>query len=178
MASARHAKAAFFVPGRGAQKDLRHENGQFFEHIRIASVARIEGEWIGFEPDVSKSAWGDSPPRSILYCFERWISDRNVQHLRRGYVDDRRRSTKRTNHVKQAILATVISVKKRSSDSVAVRLESDELNDATVIHSTGLDCERTRIKRPGCRLDVTCKGDPRAEVGDTVPVIVESEPGN
>jgi hypothetical protein len=88
--------------------------------------------------------------------------------------DDPRRSTKRTNHVKQAILATVISVEKRSSDSVAVRLESDELNDATVIYSTGLDCERTRIKRPGCRLDVTCEGDPRAEVGDRVPVIVES----
>jgi hypothetical protein len=35
-----HAKAAFFVPGRGAQKDLRHESGQFFEHIRIVSVAR------------------------------------------------------------------------------------------------------------------------------------------
>jgi len=30
-----------------------HESGQFFEHIRIVSVARIEGEWIGFEPDVS-----------------------------------------------------------------------------------------------------------------------------
>ena len=79
--------------------------------------------------------------------------------------------------MKHAILATVVSVKKRSSDSVAVRLESDELNDATLIVSTGLDCERSRIKRSGCRLDVTCKGDPRAEVGDTVPLIVESEPG-
>jgi hypothetical protein len=80
--------------------------------------------------------------------------------------------------VKQAILATVISVKKQSSDSVAVRLASDELNEATAIVSTGLDCERTRIKRPGTRLDVTCKGDPRAEVGDTVPVVIESQPGN
>ena len=85
------------------------ESGQFFEHIRIVSVARIESEWIGFEPDVlksgglgtlvsayqkgenhellcvSRSARGGSPRRSILYCFERWISDRNVQHLRRGY---------------------------------------------------------------------------------------------
>jgi hypothetical protein len=76
--------------------------------------------------------------------------------------------------VKQAILTTVVSVKKRSSDSVAVRLESDALKDSMKIISTGLDCERTRIKRPGCRLDVTCQGDPRAEVGDTVPVIVES----
>jgi hypothetical protein len=80
--------------------------------------------------------------------------------------------------VKQAILATVVSVQKRSSDSIAVRLESDELNDAGIIVSTGLDGERTRVKRPGCCLDVTCEGDPRAEVGDTVPVIVESEPGN
>jgi hypothetical protein len=80
--------------------------------------------------------------------------------------------------VKQAILAMVISVKKQSSHSVAVRLESDELNDATVIVSTGLDCERTRIKRSGGRLDVTCKGDPRAEVGDTVPVVIESQQRN
>ena len=69
-------------------------------------------------------------------------------------------------------------MQKRSSDSIAVRLESDELNDAGIIVSTGLDGERTRVKGPGCCLDVTCEGDPRAEVGDTVPVIVESEPGN
>ena len=79
--------------------------------------------------------------------------------------------------MKQAILAKVISTKKQSLDSVAVRLESDELKDSMEIISTGLDCERTRIKRPGCRLDVTCQGNPRAEVGDTVPVIVESGPG-
>ena len=78
---------------------------------------------------------------------------------------------------KQAILAKV-SVKKQSSDSVAVRLESDELSDATVIVSPVGIAKRTRIKRPGCRLDVTCKGDPRAEVGNTVPLVVESEPGN
>jgi hypothetical protein len=78
--------------------------------------------------------------------------------------------------MKQAILATVVSVKNQSSDSVAVRLESEELKEAKVVLSTGLDCERIRIKRPGCGLDVTCKGDPRAEVGDTVPVIVESGP--
>ena len=80
--------------------------------------------------------------------------------------------------MKQAILATVLSVQKRSSDSIVVRLESDELNDARIIVSTGLDCERTRVKQPGCCLVVTCEGDPRAEVGDTVPVIIESEPGN
>jgi hypothetical protein len=86
-----------------------HESGQFFEHIRIVSVARSKVEWVTFEPSVSKSgglgtlvsayekrenhellcvsrsAWGGSPPPSILRRFERWISDRNIQHLRRGY---------------------------------------------------------------------------------------------
>lgn len=76
--------------------------------------------------------------------------------------------------MKQAILARVVSVKKQCSDSVAVRLESEELNDATVVVSTGLACERTHRKRSGTALDITCKGDPMAEVGDTVPVIIES----
>jgi hypothetical protein len=58
-----------------------------------------------------------------------------------------------------------------------VRLESEELNDATVIVSTGLACERTHNKSPGYGLDVTCKGDPRADVGDTVPVIVDQSQG-
>ncbi|MGA8658321.1 MAG: hypothetical protein WB586_19445 [Chthoniobacterales bacterium] len=62
--------------------------------------------------------------------------------------------------MKQAILATVVSVKKQCPDSVAVRLESEELNEATVIVSTGLACERTHNKSPGYGLDVTCKGDP------------------
>jgi hypothetical protein len=68
---------------------------------------------------------------------------------------DRRRSTKRTNHVKEAILATVISVKKQSSDSVAVRLESDELNDATVIVSTGLDLRTNSHQTP--RVPLRCE---------------------
>jgi hypothetical protein len=80
--------------------------------------------------------------------------------------------------MKQAVLATVIGKIKQSSNSVAVRLQSDDLNDGTIIISTGLDCEQTHIKRPGCRLDVMCKGDPRAEVGDTVPVIIEADPAN
>jgi hypothetical protein len=77
--------------------------------------------------------------------------------------------------MKRAILATVVSKKKQSSDSVAVRLESDDLRDATLVIFTGLDCERTHIRRPGCYLDVTCNGDPRASVGDRVPVIIEAE---
>src|SRR6202022_506802 len=34
---------------------------------------------------VSRSAWGGSPPPSILRRFERWISDRNIYHVRGGY---------------------------------------------------------------------------------------------
>lgn len=90
---------------------------------------------------------------------------------------DQRGRTLRTKYVKEAILAKVVSVK-QNSDSVAVRLESEALNDAATIVSTGLDRERDCIKRPGSALEVTCKGDSKAEVGDTVPVIVESEPRN
>ena len=57
-------------------------------------------------------------------------------------------------------------------DSVAVRLESDELNEAATIPATGLDCERDFTKPPGPVLEVTCDGDPRAEIDDKVPVIV------
>ena len=72
-----------------------------------------------------------------------------------GYA--RRRSTKRTDHVKQAILAKV-SVKKQSSDSVAVRLESDELSDATVIVSTGLDREKNSHQTPRVPLRCNLQG--------------------
>lgn len=89
--------------------------------------------------------------------------------------DDRRRRTTRTGLVKQAILARVISLRRQCADFVAVRLESEALNDATGIVSTGLACERMHMKSPCSSLDVLCKGDPRAAVGDTVPVVVESE---
>ena len=72
-----------------------------------------------------------------------------------GY--DRRRSTKRTDHVKQAILAKV-SVKKQSSVSVAVRLESDELSDATVIVSPGLDREKNSHQTPRVPLRCNLQG--------------------
>jgi hypothetical protein len=74
--------------------------------------------------------------------------------------------------VKQAILATVVSVEVLCSHSVAVRLESEELNEATTILATGLDCQRDFTKPPGPVLEVTCEGDPRAGIGDKVPVIV------
>jgi hypothetical protein len=82
---------------------------------------------------------------------------------------------KTNEHVKHAILAKVTKVKEQSPNSVAVRLESDELKEAVIV-STGLDWERTHIKRPDGSLEVTCKGDPRANVGDAVPVILESQP--
>jgi hypothetical protein len=75
--------------------------------------------------------------------------------------------------VKQAILATVISVEKQSLGSVMVRLQSDSLEEAAEIVSTGLNCEQSK-KRLGSRLEVTCKGDPKAEPGDKVPVVVQS----
>jgi len=81
----------------------------------------------------------------------------------------------RTTRVKQAILATVVSVEKQHSDLLAVRLECEELSGAMTVLATGLDCERGFIKTSGPLLDVTCEGDPRAEIGDTVPVIVSVE---
>ena len=85
---------------------------------------------------------------------------------------------KANRYVKQAILAKVISVKKQSPCSIAVRLESEELQEEAVIVSTGLDGERTHTKSPDGGLEVTCKGDPRADVGDAVPVVVELQQRN
>ena len=75
--------------------------------------------------------------------------------------------------MKQAILATVVSVEKQSLDSVVVRLKSDDLEDAVEIVSTGLNLERSK-KRSGSRLEVTCNGDPKAAPGDKVPVVVKA----
>ena len=73
-----------------------------------------------------------------------------------------------------AILATVVEIKRKGSDSVVVLLESDELSKAIEVVSTGLDSEQShKNSKPG--LEVTCKGDPRAETRDKVPVIVTSE---
>ena len=76
--------------------------------------------------------------------------------------------------VKQAILATVVSVEKHSLDSVVVRLQSEALKDASEIVSTGLNLERNK-KRSGSRLDVVCQGDPMAVPGDKVPVVVKAD---
>jgi hypothetical protein len=85
---------------------------------------------------------------------------------------------KTNEYVKHAILAKVTKVKEQSPNSVAVRLESEELKEDAVIVSTGLDCEREHIKRPDGGLEVTCNGDPRANVGDAVPVVIDSQPTN
>jgi hypothetical protein len=83
---------------------------------------------------------------------------------------------KTNEDVKHAILTKVTEVKEQSPNSVAVRLESDELKEESVIVSTGLNCEGEHIKRPNGALEVTCKEDPRASVGDAVPVVIESQP--
>lgn len=74
--------------------------------------------------------------------------------------------------MKQAILATVVSVENKPSDSVVVKLQSDALEDAAEIVSTGLNLERSK-KRRGSHLEVICNGDPKAEPGDKVPVVVK-----
>src|SRR5260370_33527846 len=55
-------------------------------------------------------------------------------------------------------LLAKVSVKKQSSDSVAVRLESDELSDATVIVSTGLDREKNSHQTPRVPLRCNLQG--------------------
>ena len=69
-------------------------------------------------------------------------------------------------------MATVVSVEKKSLDSVVVKLESEALEDAAEIVSTGLNLEHSK-KRRGSHLEVTCNGDPKAEPGDKVPVVVK-----
>jgi hypothetical protein len=63
---------------------------------------------------------------------------------------------------------------KKCSDLVVVRLESDELGRATEVLSAGLNCEQSR-RSEDSGFEVTCKGDPRAETGDKVPVIINSK---
>ena len=55
---------------------------------------------------------------------------------------------------------------------MVVELQSDALEGAAEIVSTGLNLERSK-KRRGSRLEVTCNGDPKAELGDKVAVVVK-----
>jgi len=74
--------------------------------------------------------------------------------------------------VKHAFPAIVIDVEKKSSDSVLVRLECDELRNNSKLLSTGLNGERSHTIRES-RAEVICEGNPKASVGDTVPIIIE-----
>jgi hypothetical protein len=76
--------------------------------------------------------------------------------------------------MKQAILATVVDVKRKCPDSVVVLLRSEELSGASDVISTGLNGEQSH-KNAGSGLEVICKGDPRAETGDKVPVVLNRE---
>ena len=68
----------------------------------------------------------------------------------------------------------MVNLEKRGSDLVLVILESHELKKITDVVSTGLNCEQSR-KTAESRLKVTCKGDPCAETGDKVPIIINTE---
>ena len=76
--------------------------------------------------------------------------------------------------MKKAILATVVEVKGKSPESMVVVLESEELGKANDVVATGLDCEQSRTCSESS-LEVVCRGNPRAEAGDKVPVIVNCE---
>jgi hypothetical protein len=118
----RSYQSLFSVPKREAQRVYDAVADSFFEHIRIVSVARIEGE-------------------------------------------------RRKNRVKRAILATVVNVEKKCSDSVLMQLESDELSKTTEVVSTGLNGEQSLTNRESI-VEVICEGDPRAKAGDKVPIII------
>jgi hypothetical protein len=91
------------------------------------------------------------------------------RQLRRPYIQFS--GGYRALNVKQAILARVLSVERKSPVSVLVRLQSDSLEDAVEIVSTGLDLEQS-TKLTGSFPEVICQGDPKARAGENVPVIV------
>ncbi|MBV8214508.1 MAG: hypothetical protein JOZ08_14945 [Verrucomicrobia bacterium] len=74
--------------------------------------------------------------------------------------------------MKHAFLATVIDVERESADSVLVRLECDALRHSSELLSTGLNGERSHTIRES-RVEVICEGNPNANIGDMVPIIVE-----
>ena len=75
--------------------------------------------------------------------------------------------------MKHAFLAAVVDVEKQSPDSVLVRLECDELKKSSGLLSTGLNGEQSHTIRESSA-EVICAGDPKAKVGDTVPIIIET----
>jgi hypothetical protein len=134
-------------------------------------------------PEMLSGRYQDKKPRAARRSLSdpsrspRW-SQKEAKALIREDEDEAFQGVRllrahRTVAVKQAILATVVSVENKSSDSVVVKLESDALEDAAEIVSTGLNLEH-RKRRRGSRLEVTCNGDPKAEPGDKVAVVVKT----
>ena len=105
-------------------------------------------------------------PSGFLNSPGRFGSDRSATVLSAGSEE---------GNVKQAILATVLTVVKKQADSVAVLLQSEELTEANRIIHTGLNREHS-FKSSGSILEVICSGDPKAKAGDNVPVIVDLKP--
>ncbi|MBV8483882.1 MAG: hypothetical protein JO077_13580 [Verrucomicrobia bacterium] len=73
--------------------------------------------------------------------------------------------------MKQAFLATVLSIENRLSDGVVIRFECDELTKNSELVSTGLNGEHSHTSRESV-IEVMCRGNPKAKVGDKVPIII------
>jgi hypothetical protein len=65
----------------------------------------------------------------------------------------------------------VVNVEKKCSDSILVRLESDELRKITEVVSTELNGEQSRTNAESS-MEVICEGDLRAKAGGEVPIII------
>ena len=74
--------------------------------------------------------------------------------------------------MKRAFLATVVDVERKHSDSFVVRLECDALTKGSELISTGLNGEQSH-ERGESSVKVICQRNPKAEVGDKVPVIID-----
>jgi len=73
--------------------------------------------------------------------------------------------------VKQAFLATVLSIENKFSDRVLIRLECDELTKNSEVVSTGLNGEESHASWDSV-IEVICRGNPAAKVGDKVPIVI------
>lgn len=73
--------------------------------------------------------------------------------------------------MKHAFLATAVHVEKICSNAVVVRLECDELRKDSEVVSTGLNGEQSHTSSESS-VEVICEGDPKAKVGDKVPIVI------
>ena len=74
--------------------------------------------------------------------------------------------------MKHAFLATVVGIEKKGSDTVLVRLECDELEKSSELISTGLNREQSHVVKDSTA-EVICLGNPEADIGEKVPIIIE-----